>query len=421
MKEFLQRIIVTNWQRKCMALAFAVIIWVLVDHSIMTTKTFPNVPVKLLNIPRDKTIEGLLPNGTLSKRITLMLTGSKAMLDELQSKDLEVVIDATGKGLQWILEVTRKDIVCLDKEVDLQHNLTEVNQNEYVIRLQKLITQKIPVYIKPPVGEAPQGYQFLDIWPQELTITLSGPEDQVIELKEKGLELTFDLNEISKHELDDLDTSHHGAQEDEIIFYVPSKWKRIPIPFLGNSLIVIDDPEAKYLHIDFLRNALIPLMQDVPISIFYPLGYSATINPTKYPKITGDFVTEQNGIYIIPTPLYVRDVSRLFLDIVRNYMQIIVTALPSTEGGNLDWSVQFIDPQRLEDEYLAQLRTDFSHTQATSRYPRRHIRYLSERFRKYMRSLQFFKEDGEEFYLKAKLLDNEIRIDDTSDIRALKH
>ncbi len=162
-----------NWQRKLIALISATVIWLLVNHSITSTRVIPNVPIRIVNLPSDKTVQGLLPNGLLSKRVTLTVSGSKDVVDQLEPGDLEIIIDASNKGDEWIVQVSKKNLVGLNPDIDLLRNITQVTHNEFIIKLSRLITDKIPVMILPPIGEPPQGYQFLDIWPQRLTHTVS--------------------------------------------------------------------------------------------------------------------------------------------------------------------------------------------------------------------------------------------------------
>ena len=404
MKQYLSILFINNWQRKLLALVFAVIIWVLVDHSIMLTKTFTNVSIRVVNLPPNKTIEGYLSDGVLTRRVTLTLTGSKAVLEMLQSSDLEVVLDASGRSNEWVVSLSKKDIRCLNPEIDLLQNLTEVSHQELFISLENLITEKVPIFIKNPTGEPPQGYQFLDIWPRELTYTVSGPEAQVKKLKAKGIELTFNLNDITKAELDALEAVHQQSDDDEITFYIPEKWKKIPIPFLNNQFVQIDDPEAKFLHIDFLRNALLRIEQEIPIRAFFPLEYSLTINPDTYSLALNEFVGKKNGILVLTKPLFAKDVSRLFLDVVQNNIELVIVAHPKSESTTLAWTIQFINSKFLENQYVDMLiAAEVKSQKNVSSSIRSDTNYLRERFRNYMRKFMLYTSKGTEISFDAKL------------------
>ena len=91
----MRKLLLNNWQRKLVAISTALIIWLFVNHSIISTKTIANVPIRIIKLPPDKTIIGLLPNGVLKKRMTLTLSGTRDVIEELEPGDLEVVIDAS--------------------------------------------------------------------------------------------------------------------------------------------------------------------------------------------------------------------------------------------------------------------------------------------------------------------------------------
>jgi YbbR domain-containing protein len=107
MREWLAEVFLSNWQKKLVALFTATFIYLLINNAITTTRTIANVPVRILDLPQDKTVEGLLPSGILSERVTLTLTGSKNIIDELEPGDLEVFLDASSKTGQWVANIGR--------------------------------------------------------------------------------------------------------------------------------------------------------------------------------------------------------------------------------------------------------------------------------------------------------------------------
>jgi hypothetical protein len=407
-REKLDKLFVNNWQRKLVALFFAVFIWFLVDHTIAVTNTFVNVAIRVINIPDNKTIEGLRADGTLKRDMTLTLKGSKEVLKDLRSEDIEVVINAQGKGDEWIVHVTKKDLVCVDPELDLVRNINEVNHSELFIRLEKLITEKIPIKVKMPAGEPPEGYQFLDIWPETLTITISGPASKVRELKSQGIDWRFDLSDIKKSELDHLGSLRPGTKTDEIVYYVPEQWKTVYIPFLGDHQQMIDDPASNYLQIDFLRNALIPIEQTVPVAVFFPLDNGLNVNPQKFNVAINGLIQEENGIKYLNLPLYARNVSRLFLDVVLNNLEIVVVAQENPETQRLPWSIQFVNANALEDKYIEEL------VKSTADKPKMSDQYLRERFRNYLHRFHVYGKDGNRVDLDIKFKDGFVVVENNT-------
>ena len=307
METLITKLIFHNWQRKIVALITALIIWLFVNNSIIETKTISNIPIRVYNLPPDKTILGLLPNGFLSKRITLTLSGTKDVIEDLEPGDLEVLLDAsTATQENWIVQISKKNLVSLNPSIDLSDHITQVSHPEFVVKLSNLITAKVPINILPPKGEPPQGYEYLDFWPQKLVQNLSGPEEEIKLLKAQGLDIEFDLSEITKADLDVLRNQRSNIHNDEVSYNVPNKWKQVSIPFHNFAREEINDPDAQNLHIDFLRKDFLSINRELPIRVYYPMEYSDTINPGTYSLAVENKIQLKNDIPILTVPLYVR-------------------------------------------------------------------------------------------------------------------
>lgn len=411
MESVISNVFLHNWQRKVVALIAALIIWLFVNQSITDTKTIPNVPIRITNLPADKTVLGLQPNGILSKRINLTLSGSKDVIDELEPGDLEVNLDASMANQdEWIVQINKKNLVSLNPNIDLAHHITAVNHTELVIKFSRLITAKIPINILPPVGEPPPGYEYLDLWPQRLTQTLSGPEEEIQKLKEKGFDLTFDLSDIRPEELANIKKPGDNSQEDEIRFLVPNKWKQVAIPFHNHTFVEINDPEAQYLRIYFLRKQILPLEKELPLAIFFPLQTSDTLNPETLKIAPGKHVKYQNNIPYLSIPLFVKDVSHLFLNIVRDNLQLTLIATPPKERENLEWSLEVISAQELEDTYLAYLVSKLTMGKTTTAIPKKRELLIRKRFRDYVQRLTLYVNKEQPLDLESFVEENKIII-----------
>lgn len=134
MDSLISRLFIHEWQRKCVAVVIAVFVWLLVNQSIIATKTIPSVPIRLINLPVGKSIEELLPNGFLNKRVTLNLSGSKEVVENLEPGDFEVLLDATDKPEEWIVHITKKNLISLNPEIDLAHHITQVSHPELILK-----------------------------------------------------------------------------------------------------------------------------------------------------------------------------------------------------------------------------------------------------------------------------------------------
>ena len=394
---------IENWQRKLISLILAMIIWMVVHHSVTVTKIVTNIPVKIINLPQGKTVEGLGPYGILNKKIALTLTGNKGVLEELSGSDVQVIIDAQSKNQEWIASITKKNLVSLNPDFDLFRGISKVSHHDFIIRLSKLVTEKIPVVITQPIGEAPKGYQFLDIWPYQFYLTLTGPEEAVKKIKAKGLKLTLNLSDISRVELDTLVQQQKSKYTDEISFFVPERWKRIRVPVLSDTPYEIDDTTIKALRIDFARKNLLPIEGNIPIEIFFPPKYSETLNPNTYSLAINEFIRKKNGIKMLAVPLYAHGVSKLFLDIMKDHIQISIIAAPKSERHSLLWHTQFLSPHDLEDLYVARVLSQGRTKELSDLQPHLREEYLRNRFRNYMNRFRLYTEDDQKLNLEIKL------------------
>ena len=385
----LKRLFIENWVRKLLSLILAIVVWVVVNRSLTATKTIPDVPVRVINLSPGKTIEGMQANGTLNERVSIAIQGNRFMLDELGSRDLEIVLDAKEKPNQWMAVIGKKDLVCLNPDINLQKGLSRIVPIERMIRQSKQVKEKIPIIVTEPIGEAPKGYQYLDVFPYYLDLTVVGPEETIKQLKTKGgLTLTFNLSDISAAELDILQKIEK-RNADEISFFVPNSWKKVMVPGLSETEIEIDDPHAKGLRIDFARQDLLPINAPISVSLFFPAEGCSGINPEMCTLVANDFVIKKNGIKIITQPLFAQGVSRKFLDLVKDRIQIAITPAPKGSTESLLWNVQFICPQELEDRFVAKAMAELS-IELRELQPVLREGYLRNRFRSYMNRFRLY-------------------------------
>ncbi|MBS0647618.1 MAG: hypothetical protein JSS10_00165 [Verrucomicrobia bacterium] len=401
-------LLLNNWERKVISLFLAVVIWLFVNQSLTTTKVLENVAVRLINIPAGTTVEGLQPNGMLSKKIPLTLQGNKTELAQISSHDVEVVLDALDKSGEWFATITRKNLNSINPDIDLSKAIKRVVLQQLQVNFTRLVTEKIPVFVTQPIGESPRDYQFLDVWPYRLNMTVSGPEEVIKQLKAKGINLTFNLNDITRSDLE-----AEENKSDEVSFYVPDDWKQISIPSLSDRPFDIDDPQAMDLRIDFVRSDLHPIAKAIPINLFFPPEHSLTLNPETYSLALSGLVQQFHGLYLLRKSLYAKGVSRLFIELVQDMLEISILLSPKTEKKSLDWSVQFLNPRILEDKYVSILMSDDGDTEKDPSFARRREEYLRARFRQYMNRFQLYKSDREKFELNVEIRDHQIVVEES--------
>jgi hypothetical protein len=133
MKTLLYKIFVEHWPRKLVSILLAVIIWLVVNHTLTATRNISNVPVRVVHLPPGKTVEGMQASGRLAKKLTLTVVGNKTLIDELTPSDLEIVIDAADKSDEWIITVSKKNLVSLNPEIDFSSGISRVYHPNFVV------------------------------------------------------------------------------------------------------------------------------------------------------------------------------------------------------------------------------------------------------------------------------------------------
>ncbi len=408
MKTFLKQWFYLNWQRKLVALILAIVVWILVNHAITVTIALHHIPIKVIHLPPGKTIEGLRPDSTLDRDLTLHITGSKRVLDHITSSDLAVLVNAANKGNEWIVTIRKNELVSLNPSIDLFRNITSVSHENFIIKLSNLITEEIPVFISQPIGSPPDGFQFLDIWPRKIFFKVRGPEDEVKKLKLKGLKLTFNLNEISQRTLNELYNEQKNHLHDEISFRIPQAWLKVHQPSLKEKNIeILSSKDTEVLRIDFIKQHLIPLDTYLPIEVFYPLRLSREINPLNFYLLPNTTIKEINGISVLNLALYAHSVSHQFLDTIRDNLQITITATPN-KNRQLPWSLEFINFKYLEDRYVNTMLSDPTDPKLNPLSPSSREEYLRHRFQRYIQTFQLFIAPNKPLKMRIELKNNEI-------------
>ena len=249
----------------------------------------------------------------------------------------------------------------------------------------------------------------MDIWPYQLYITVSGPEEIVKSLKTRGVRLTFNLNDITKTKLDELRAISTKEHSDVVSFFVPDMMKQISLPLLSPTPIEINDPDAKFLRIDFLRYEMLKLNTPIPVNLYFPPNAVGSHSPSKVSLVPNQIVENRSGIKMITEPLYAKGVSALFLDVIKDMLEIAVIVNPDSDN-KLEWSTQFINARALEEKYLRYIKSDTVDDELEDMQPHLRENYLRNRFRNYMNRLQLYKSENEVLRLIPKIQGNSITL-----------
>lgn len=413
MMQFFTRLLTHNWQQKLIAIIGACVIWLFVNQSILETKTLPNVPIRIINLAPNKTIEGLTTNGLLSRRATLTLTGTKKLIEALEPGDLEVELDAANAPHDWLIQISKKNLVSLNPAFDLANHITLATDQEFILTLRRLITTQIPIEINQPTGRLPKNYMYISMWPQQLQQTVTGPEEQVEKLKIEGLRMGINLDSIKADQLDELKQPEKGNFSSDIVsFKVPDSWKLVYVPFANHPWQQLNDPYASDLWIQLLRKQYIPLQDLLPIRIFYPPEYSQQVNPDSAPLLIREPVVLQQKLTYLKLPLFAYEVSQLFINTVKDNMAIVVVAQPRNQNAELKWSVEIIEPQILENRYVDLLNNQYRENSPDHRSANKNLEeQWRNRFRYFMQNIKLFRAPGKPLELHTRIEAGAIQID----------
>ncbi|MEL7431215.1 MAG: hypothetical protein AAGI90_01610 [Chlamydiota bacterium] len=406
----LKKLFFRNWQRKLLALILAMIIWIVVNHYMSLSTTVRNVSVRVKNIPQGKTIEGIQSNGILHQKIAIHLTGNKDLIESLQSKDLEVVVDAQNTAGPWEASIGKKNLFLRNKRVD-SRSVREVSAPPISLITSPMITEKVPIFVSKPIGEPPKGYAFLDVLPYKLFVNVTGSESEMKKLKKEGLKLTFNLDLISRDDLDLLYDQHRNAKHsigDAISYLIPDSLKKIYIPSLSKYPFEIDDVHAKQLRINFVKRELIRIPYPIPISFFFSHKLAREDSAQNYRVKPNHFVQIKNGISMIKQPLYAKGISPLFAEITKDMIQIVISITPN--GKTLGWNVQVMNPHQLENLFVQEKLRQSESAICLHGYPGYREEYFRNRFRKYVNQLRLFTANNEKLSLDLELEGREIVI-----------
>ena len=415
METFLRKVFFENFYRKFFSLLAAILIWMVVSDSITTTRAFHRVPVRVINLPSDKTVRGVMPDGYLDRRITLTLTGTKSVLDQLGQNDVEVVVDALGKKGDWVVKVSKKNIVSLNRDIELGDAVSSVTHSELIIRMCRVITERIPVYIARPIGAPPQGYHFLDVWPQKLYHIITGPEDDVRQLQAEGVGIEFDLSSITKEDLDLL--RDDDPEKDEVSYVVPDLWKKVRIPYLNNFAQTLHCPEFPEVRLDFLFKEILPIETRIPVRLFSPDVALKSSLPIM--RECGAVGRDKDG-FCIRGQLYAANVSRLFLDVVKEYLQVVILPI-NNERTLYCWEPQFVAEKHLENAYVARALAEegipVGNDKGSHSSREQQEEYHRIRFREYVRNFTLCRSQDEPLFLKIELTKEGLEVYDAKQPR----
>ncbi|ETR79982.1 hypothetical protein X556_0697, partial [Chlamydia pneumoniae B21] len=152
----------------------------------------------------------------------------------------------------------------------------------------------------------------------------------------------------------------------------------------------------------------IPLNLNLPVFLFFPVTFIQTMNPLEYSLDPVPPIILNHGIHQINIPLYVKDVSRQFLDVVKNNMALTIVMPSPQDPSSINWAIEFLDEKTLENTFLQTIiAQEHGILHDIALIDEAGIRH---RFREYLRKLALFTADGEPLNLIAEIKNNKVVI-----------
>jgi hypothetical protein len=253
-----------------------------------------------------------------------------------------------------------------------------------------LVAEKVPVYLLKPSGEAPKGYQYVDIHPHMVFVDVTGPDDLIKKLKGQGLVKVLSLSDISSEDLDGI--ASKTSKNDVITYNVPLDQCYVYIPSLAPDKKFYFDPSSEKVKIDFLRTQSLFVETKIPVTFFIPSKHPKEIDVTQISMQESPSVTTFMDVKVLAPKIYAKNVSQPFLETVQSMMQLIVVP-PLLLGQRPSWSLEFIGSKELEEKYVTRMIQESSARLNDQPEAIRRELYKA-RFRNYMNQMVLTLEDG---------------------------
>ncbi|OGN61491.1 MAG: hypothetical protein A3F40_01975, partial [Chlamydiae bacterium RIFCSPHIGHO2_12_FULL_27_8] len=331
-------------------------------------------------------------------------------LDNIESTDLEIVIDAKNKLDDFSFLITKSSLVSKNAHLKIEKDIQKVDPIKLSVSLSNLITEKIPVLFLKPTGNAPKGYELLDIWPVQLFVTISGPEEEVNKLKITGILKRFNLDDISQEELNAINSSMQRGKNNVVSYFIPTSWKKVFISSISNIPIDIDDPNANSLRIDFKKNDFLPLKVNIPIVLYFPSSVLSKYNPQNTVIKLDENVISKNGMYFLNKKIYAQGVNEKFIDIIKDHVEILICIEDKNNNEPLDWNLNYVNPKKLQTRFVEETLKDTTNDILKKMPLDSSEEYLKDRFRKLVKDNILFLSKNQKLKLIIKLINNEIII-----------
>ena len=173
-----------NWKMKVLAFGCALLLWFYVMGERRLEVAYA-VPIELKNVP-----QGMVVTNDLPRNIDIRLSGPRALLSDLNQKEVRISIDLVG------LKPGVTTFSRLDDHLRLPGGIqaTRISPSFVDVKLERSIEKKVP--LRPRlVGQLPGGYQLVAINVLPEQVVVQGAEGELAGVSEVMTE-RIELGEI---------------------------------------------------------------------------------------------------------------------------------------------------------------------------------------------------------------------------------
>lgn len=382
-----------HWQRKSFALFLAVCIWYATSESLEKTRTFPDVPVSVINIATDRTIAGISPGGVIHEKVTLVLKGKKAGIAKLTSNQIEVKIDAQGRDRPWVEKIKINQLH--NSTQDLPRIVNKVILGEVNVPLVPAIHDSVPFTLGVSGKLNDSSFTLIDFWPRKEKHMLFGPEQSIRDLQLRGFSVEIDLAKVDLGQLrGQWATSTH--QFDEISYNYNQPVKCSAMAMLPNVVSLVSTQSMQQVpQLYFLCNQNISLDIRLPVTLDIDKTKLDARDLASLGAQLGGTLTPTREGYLLQGSLVAKGASRFFLDLLKDYLTL--SASVKTDeliAGVVQWTWYVKDAHELESRYIAQMQERDTEQNAPNES------FYRRRFNYYLKALELQTHSPTEITLK---------------------
>lgn len=180
-EKLLRRIFLEDWSLKLLSLAIAIVLWLLVTGQNEPVTAHLNVQ---LNFIRPQSLE--ISNDP-PRTVDVMLTGSRAKLDDLTSLDLVATVDISDQRAgERVLRLADKAQIPLPQGIKVDG----YQPSAIPVHLEPILERQIAVEPKLE-GKPPDGFEVYGVHMSKKTVVVRGPASRVNALQKVTTESIF--------------------------------------------------------------------------------------------------------------------------------------------------------------------------------------------------------------------------------------